>query len=93
VTYNKISKDSITDFTTNFIGVMLFICASLPPIKMNSIPSTLIDTYPNYLWAYSFHLIIHVCVQSFANLATYAKNPPMRKMLARELNERLNNLH
>ena len=91
VTYNKISKNSIVNFTTNFIGIAMFVGASLPPIKLNSIPTESIDTYPNYLWAYAFHFTIHLCVNVFSIVVMYAKNPQMWRTLKRELKEVLGN--
>ena len=91
VTFNKISKDSITNFTVNFIGVAMFVGASLPPVKLNSIPSASIDAYPNYLWAYAFHFTIHVCVNILSIVVMYAKNPGMWKALKRGLREVVSN--
>jgi hypothetical protein len=91
-TYKKVIQDYITNFTANFIGIGMFVVASVPSLKMNSIPSTMIDTYPNYLWAYSYHLIIHVCFQFLANVVMLIKNPEIKIMVTRELKERMNNL-
>ena len=66
-------------------SIVLFVLASLPPIKMNSIPSKRLDEYPNYLWAYGFHLTIFVIVNVLGILVIYTKNPQIRAFLQREL--------
>ena len=88
ITFKKINKETITNFTSNLIGVMLYFFASLPPLKINTMHSLLLNDYPNYLWIYAHHHVILVCVETISMLGIFYRVPHLRIILVRELKER-----
>ncbi len=88
ITFEKLNKESFASFTGNTFSVLLFIFASLPPLKMNLMPSRLLNEYPNYLWVYAHHHLILVSVQVFSMISFYWRVPQLRNFLKRELKER-----
>ncbi len=92
ITFEKLNKESFSSFTGNFFSILLFVFASLPPLKMNLMPSRLLNEYPNYLWVYAHHHFILVSVLVFGMVNFYCRNAQLRKYLKRELNERFENV-
>jgi hypothetical protein len=89
ITFEKLNKETFATFTGNTFSVLLYVCASLLPLKMNLMPSRLLNEYPNYLWVYAHHHILLVSVQVFTMISFYWRISQVRKALKRELFQRL----
>jgi hypothetical protein len=58
VTHDIINKSSMATFTTNCLSIFLVFLASAVPQKINTMDLKSFNNYPDYLWAYIFHLYL-----------------------------------
>jgi hypothetical protein len=85
-----IEKQNIADFTSNLIGLLSLTSLALLIFKVNSMDTTEINKFPNFLLLYFFQMFCPqlICLTVF--MMNYNRCKNMRDTLKRELNEWFN---
>jgi len=85
-----IEKQNIADFTSNLIGLLSLTSLALLIFKVNSMDTTEINKFPNFLLLYFFQMFCPqlICLTVF--MMNYNRCKNMRDTLKRELKEWFN---
>lgn len=75
VTHNNINKSSLATFTTNFLVILLVFLSSVVPQKINAMDLKSFGNYPDYIWAYIFHLYLPPWIQFALMLIFFFREP------------------
>ncbi len=74
----QISSETMINFTTNMLSLLLLIVSASLAVIINSINPLKFEIYPNYLWLYVFHHYSPTLVLGSTVLIYFAKNPQLR---------------
>ena len=75
VTHNNLNKSSLATFKTNFMVILLVFLASAVPQKINVMDLKSFENYPDYMWAYIFHLYLPPMILFSLMLIFFSREP------------------
>jgi hypothetical protein len=82
-----LDKKSLTDYLTTLFYI-IFVCIHLVLIlKINSLDSSKMHVYPNYLYVYYYNLLMISVFSITLTLLYCARNRPLRKALLRKIRQ------
>ena len=78
---NRIKQESLFSLASNAISIMVMVLSGIAPNVLNRIHPSMVDEYPNYLWAYLHqHFTVNVGILC-VNFLYYYKKPAIAKQI------------